>query len=1305
VANEVKLKIRISDDGALELVGKRARKASKDVDALGNSTDRLSSSKNKYNKLEKGTAGLTSNTTKGFAKQAQMIGGGLVPAYATLAANVFAITAAFGVLQRSAAITQLEEGLIFTGRAAGANLPLLVEGLKEITGAAVSTADAMRAVAVGTSAGFSQSQIEGLAQVAKGASLALGRDMSDALDRLTRGAAKLEPEILDELGIMVRLDDATERYAASVNKTANELSQFERRMAFTNAIIDDGQKKFAALSAVVDPNPYDKLAASFDNLSKTVLGGLNTAFGPIIGFIADNLGVLVGLLGVFATGVIKQAIPALTSGGEAAAEFSKELADSAKNQIAQIKSFKGAPKVFASLQTSIAKGTATEEDMTKATKSLTRSINLHTAQMPEFIKKHGEGSKAVADKKAKLQGAEDALKSITTAQQLETQATIQATKADALNAAATGNLRTAITLTKQALMQEWAATMANAASKGLLSGALTVLSGAFKTAAFSAKVFGLALLNMIPVIGQIIMVGSIALSFLKDFFVKPPTALEEALEKNKEQFDEFPEIITQMNQALAASSTHAEEFMAALKPTSGMLQQVTDMAQRLITVQEQENIERNVQARMRLIDANTRLTEANRRVAESSAQLDNATDISNLTKGIEESDNFLVKFVKGIGNAITLSSNLDLANTEIVLSSQAAANAIEEQTAAQQAANEAQAALENIDPLKTLRGMQEVLTRGISTLQISKIGFAENAEAVALADQKIDGMNKILQDLTAGILDPRGALEALQGLNNAQQAIVGSAEAATETVAEFTELFATRGRIVGTFEQDLRLLDTALKNMAPAAAFPTIMEEYSEVFKKYGVETRYQLEQMFNQVKKINDKLRERGVEQEKEKRVGEELLATGNRVLAAEQSVLTAKNNIKAQEDALKAAKMLNLDLLSFEIALEKAKTAELKEQLKLRSEEAAMRGRTGGEVMGAGAGFEMIATNLDPNAGMTEGITAANAASQATLENLKKLGPEGEAYAAVIGGALNIAESWTNSLDIIADKGATSAEKLQAGFQAAGATINALGQMQQANAKAAVAGIDKEIEAEKRRDGKSRDSMAKIAQLEAKKDQIKRKAFEQDKKMKMAEVVMATASAIMNSLKMGLPWGAVFGSMAAAMGAAQLAVIAGTTYQGGGSTGTEKPSAVSLGQRQTSVDVARSQTVAGELAYFRGQGGMGAGAETFKPSFMGGRYRATGGETVGYTVGEQGPELFIPDRPGTIVPADDTANMMSGATNVNFSINAVDAQGVEEVLMSQRGNIIGMIRDAANSYGEPFLEVVNTNTYNKSRSGAYRR
>ena len=43
-------------------------------------------------------------------------------------------------------------------------------------------------------------------------------------------------------------------------------------------------------------------------------------------------------------------------------------------------------------------------------------------------------------------------------------------------------------------------------------------------------------------------------------------------------------------------------------------------------------------------------------------------------------------------------------------------------------------------------------------------------------------------------------------------------------------------------------------------------------------------------------------------------------------------------------------------------------------------------------------------------------------------------------------------------------------------------------------------------------------------------------------------------------------------------------------------------------------------------------------------------------------------------------------------MSFNAVDAAGVEDLLVTQRGNIIGMIREAANSYGEDFVESVDT-------------
>ena len=68
------------------------------------------------------------------------------------------------------------------------------------------------------------------------------------------------------------------------------------------------------------------------------------------------------------------------------------------------------------------------------------------------------------------------------------------------------------------------------------------------------------------------------------------------------------------------------------------------------------------------------------------------------------------------------------------------------------------------------------------------------------------------------------------------------------------------------------------------------------------------------------------------------------------------------------------------------------------------------------------------------------------------------------------------------------------------------------------------------------------------------------------------------------------------------------------------------------------------------------------------------------------------MPSQKVDIVPND---RLGGGVQNVNFSINAVDAAGVEELLVNQRGNIIRMIREAANDTGERFLESVDTQTY----------
>ena len=67
---------------------------------------------------------------------------------------------------------------------------------------------------------------------------------------------------------------------------------------------------------------------------------------------------------------------------------------------------------------------------------------------------------------------------------------------------------------------------------------------------------------------------------------------------------------------------------------------------------------------------------------------------------------------------------------------------------------------------------------------------------------------------------------------------------------------------------------------------------------------------------------------------------------------------------------------------------------------------------------------------------------------------------------------------------------------------------------------------------------------------------------------------------------------------------------------------------------------------------------------------------------VGEKGPELFVPDQAGTVVPNDKLGNMGKQVT-VNFNISTVDATGFNELLVNSRGTIVNMINSAVNEKG----------------------
>ena len=105
--------------------------------------------------------------------------------------------------------------------------------------------------------------------------------------------------------------------------------------------------------------------------------------------------------------------------------------------------------------------------------------------------------------------------------------------------------------------------------------------------------------------------------------------------------------------------------------------------------------------------------------------------------------------------------------------------------------------------------------------------------------------------------------------------------------------------------------------------------------------------------------------------------------------------------------------------------------------------------------------------------------------------------------------------------------------------------------------------------------------------------------------------------------------------------------------------------------------------LGYFTG------GTSTAVTSSMGNPHKQHGGPVSAgspYIVGEAGPEMFVPDTSGTVVPNNQLGAEMGGEVNVNFNINAVDAASFDELLLSRRGLIIGTIQEAFRGQGRRF-------------------
>jgi murein DD-endopeptidase MepM/ murein hydrolase activator NlpD len=538
MANTAQFDIIINAVGHLEKAIKELKTMGSETAKTTKNTKELSKAQDEVNyKLNQGVTGVSASA-RSFSKLSQTIGegpNGLVGAYATLAANAFAVTAAFNVLRSAAQAEQVMKGLEVQGARTGQALTVTAQKVQELSGYTLSLGDAMQATAQASAAGFDTKTIERLTKTASDASAALGRNMPDSMDRLVKGLSKMEPELLDELGAMTKLTEASKAYALQNGKTEASLSTLEKRTAFSNAILTELELKFGGIAEESGSvaRSYDRLAAAFQDVTKTGLNFVSGVLAPLIEFLARNKAALLAVGVAFLSTIREQIVPGISELATVQAKAARAQSEASKRDIESINKIGfGRRKAYNELVESIKAGTQTEAQYNAASIEL---ANKKKAALEKVYKNQETGEKLRA---SQLQKIEESEKALSKAQTAGAKARREQSIASGIAATEDMNAFNAIGKLGSALGETREALRANSEAKKLAGKDASGLGANMKhlgaQAAITGKIMGTAMLNALPAIGQIIL----AISILIEIFESLKSSQRKALESAVNNLDE-----------------------------------------------------------------------------------------------------------------------------------------------------------------------------------------------------------------------------------------------------------------------------------------------------------------------------------------------------------------------------------------------------------------------------------------------------------------------------------------------------------------------------------------------------------------------------------------------------------------------------------------------------------------------------------------------------------------------------------------------------------------------------------------------
>ena len=167
----------------------------------------------------------------------------------------------------------------------------LFRELRRATRGTVSAVKLLQAANQALALGLPKDELADLFEAAMRLGYAMGKDTVSSIDDLVTGLGRLSGKILDNLGIVVKTEEAYEWYAKQLGKTVNELTELERRTAWQLYAMEQIKKKADEVG--------DAESTAQENLERwnTTIKDFKTYVGRVVG----PLGELGNIVGGFAT--------------------------------------------------------------------------------------------------------------------------------------------------------------------------------------------------------------------------------------------------------------------------------------------------------------------------------------------------------------------------------------------------------------------------------------------------------------------------------------------------------------------------------------------------------------------------------------------------------------------------------------------------------------------------------------------------------------------------------------------------------------------------------------------------------------------------------------------------------------------------------------------------------------------------------------------------------------------------------------------------------------------------------------------